>query len=547
MRPNRHDPDHVNPPDYTFDDARLAALHRQAILDTPAERGFDGIAHLAAHICETPVALVSLVAHDRQWFKARIGFALRETDLGSSVCAHALVAPDILVIPDLTQDTRTTANPLVTGEPHIRFYAGAPFHAATGEVLGSLCVIDTKTRPHGLTDAQAECLRALARQVSALLGMRRAIDERDHLAARQRDSEVRRHALLQLGDSLREHTTPADMTRMAVSIVGSTLDASHVAFAHLDEHSVADEETDWIAEGSGERHRQHRIPDHSDLWRGFPQGEMLVVDDVATDPRTSENATLLLDLGIGAVVRAPVKERGSIVALLIVHNERPRHWTPEILAFIRNVADRLQAGLARLKAEAEQQTLNHELSHRLKNTFAMIQAIALQTLRRVPDQAPVHVFIQRLHALSAAHDVLLQQKWSAANIADIVTNVTDIVADPTRFAIAGPDIELGPRATLSLSLLLHELATNAIKYGSLSSECGRVAIGWRLEHSDGEQILALVWEETGGPTPEQPATKGFGSKLIGMGLAGTGGVSLRYLPTGLQAEFKAPLARLQRS
>src|ERR1700760_2674820 len=128
-------------PDYVFDPDRLAALEGYAILDTVPEPGFDDIVQLAMLICAAPVALVSLVAHDRQWFKARAGFEPCETDLDSSVCAHALVEPDLLVVPDLTADPRTSANPLVTGEPFIRFYAGAPLRTQEGVVLGSLCVI----------------------------------------------------------------------------------------------------------------------------------------------------------------------------------------------------------------------------------------------------------------------------------------------------------------------------------------------------------------------------------------------------------------------
>ncbi|RZI58517.1 MAG: GAF domain-containing protein, partial [Zymomonas sp.] len=108
------------------DDARLSALASYGILDTPPEEGFDDIVMLAAQSCGTPVALVSLVDRDRQWFKARIGFEPCETPLGESVCAHALQQTDLLVIPDLAADPRTADNPLVAGEPHLRFYAGAP-------------------------------------------------------------------------------------------------------------------------------------------------------------------------------------------------------------------------------------------------------------------------------------------------------------------------------------------------------------------------------------------------------------------------------------
>ena len=118
------------------DPARLDALDGCAILDTPAEPGFDGIVQLACQLCDVPVALVSLVAEDRQWFKARIGFPPCETDLDRSVCAHALAQPDeMLIIPDLTRDPRTADNPLVTGEPFIRFYAGAPPHTIGADIV----------------------------------------------------------------------------------------------------------------------------------------------------------------------------------------------------------------------------------------------------------------------------------------------------------------------------------------------------------------------------------------------------------------------------
>ncbi|HEY6145878.1 MAG TPA: GAF domain-containing protein, partial [Solirubrobacterales bacterium] len=182
----------VPPPDSASDADRLAALDRYAILDTPPEPGFDDIVLLATQICETPVALVSLVAADRQWFKASIGFEPCETDLESSVCVHALVEPDLLVIPDLRLDERTSANPLVTGAPFIRFYAGAPLTTPDGHVIGSLCVIDGDPRPEGLTEPQASGLRNLARQVVSQLELRRAIAERDEAIALQRTHDRRR-------------------------------------------------------------------------------------------------------------------------------------------------------------------------------------------------------------------------------------------------------------------------------------------------------------------------------------------------------------------
>jgi PAS domain S-box-containing protein len=184
------------PEDAAHDPARLAALDRYGILDTRGEQGFDDIVLLASRICGTPVALVSLVTADRQWFKARIGFDPCETPLSQSVCAHALQQPGLLVIPDLTADPRTRDNPLVTGEPRLRFYAGARLETPEGKPLGTLCVIDGKPRPEGLTPEQAESLEALARQVMAQMELRRSMVARDDAVRRVREADTRHRQIL---------------------------------------------------------------------------------------------------------------------------------------------------------------------------------------------------------------------------------------------------------------------------------------------------------------------------------------------------------------
>ena len=184
------------PEDTARDPSRLAALDGYGILDTPAEQGFDDIVQLASRICGTPVALVSLVAGDRQWFKARVGFDPCETPLSQSVCAHALRQPGLLVIPDLTEDPRTRDNPLVTGEPHLRFYAGARLETPEGRPLGTLCVIDGKPRPAGLMPEQAEGLEALARQVMAQMELRRSAVARDDALRQVREAETRHRQIL---------------------------------------------------------------------------------------------------------------------------------------------------------------------------------------------------------------------------------------------------------------------------------------------------------------------------------------------------------------
>jgi PAS domain S-box-containing protein len=172
------------PPD---EQERLEALHRYAVLDTPAEESFDDLALLAAQICQTPIALVSLVDESRQWFKARIGMSLEETSRDMAFCAHTILHKDkVLEVRDAEADPRFVDNPLVTSEPHVRFYAGAPLTTPDGQAIGALCVMDSK--PRKLTDEQLEALRALSRHVVSQLELHRKSLELAH------ESVVRRRA-----------------------------------------------------------------------------------------------------------------------------------------------------------------------------------------------------------------------------------------------------------------------------------------------------------------------------------------------------------------
>ncbi|HUE88224.1 MAG TPA: ATP-binding protein [Vicinamibacterales bacterium] len=191
--------------------ARLAALRRYRILDTEPEQAFDDLTLLASQICGAPMAALTLIDEDRQWFKSKIGLTASETARNVSFCTHAIQDPDeIMVVPNALVDLRFSSNPLVQDDPRIRFYAGAPLVTGDGHALGTLCVLDSV--PRTLTPDQIQALDALRRQAQAQLELRLHLRElEDALAERTRAEQAREALITELRESLEQVNKLADL------------------------------------------------------------------------------------------------------------------------------------------------------------------------------------------------------------------------------------------------------------------------------------------------------------------------------------------------
>lgn len=216
-----------------------------------------------------------------------------------------------------------------------------------------------------------------------------------------------------------------------------------------------------------------------------------------------------------------------------------RDGAPTLLKILRDETS------AKLAAEHRILLLN-ELNHRIKNTLATVQSIAEQTLRLGSvDLATRETLTGRLMALSKAHDVLVEESWAGANLADVVAEaVAAYQSGSSRLDIDGPPVRLNSSLAVSISMALHELATNAVKYGALSVSEGRVTIGWTDAHdSEGRRFLTLLWRERDGPPVSPPVRQGFGARLLSrvFGESG-GGARLDFATAGVRCVISLPLA-----
>jgi two-component sensor histidine kinase len=284
-------------------------------------------------------------------------------------------------------------------------------------------------------------------------------------------------------------------------------------------------------------------------------------------PSWSDFPFVMLTLRGGGVERNPALTRMSEVLGNVTFLERPFHPTTlvsvartalrgrrrqyearRLLEELRRGEDDLKVLLHNeMRAAEHQKLLIDELNHRVKNTLATVQSIATQTLRTADTtQDAKDALERRLLALSRAHDVLTRENWEGADLMDVVERALEPyqVHSENRLHITGPHVRLTPRMSLALAMALHELATNAVKYGALSNKSGIIDVSWAVQDGAAPPRLVLQWKEAGGPPVVAPRRRGFGSRLIERSLAQDldGQVDIAFAPTGVVCTVNAPVA-----
>jgi PAS domain S-box-containing protein len=359
-------------------------------------------------------------------------------------------------------------------------------------------------------------------------------------------AEGRIAALAQLGDDLRDAMTLSEAAEAGARLVGETLGASRAAYSRADLPGQAFVLLGGWWRSPGEPFRSPSVP-----FSRFPRstarllsGEPVVVYGLPADWPAEERAAFRAG-GAEAMILLPLMGKGALDGMMFAQTTQWRAWLPEEVAFVRSVADRVHAAVAKLQAESDQRLLNLELSHRMKNTMAVVQSIAQMTLRASADPDAMQAFDGRLSALARAHEVLLDQTWATARIRGVAESAF-AAHGLERVSLRGPELRLKAKSALNLAMLLHELATNASKYGALSTPEGQVELTWRVTDPERPDLarLELEWRESGGPPVAPPKRNGFGSRLLKVGIGGPADSRITYAPEGLVAEFAAPLSQV---
>ncbi len=488
---------------------RLAALRAYAVLDTPPEQAFDDLCSIAARVCRTPIALIGLIDETRHVLKAELGLGVREMPRENAICQHALLRPGLLIVPDTTQDLGVAWDSLAMGGSRPRFYAGVRLETPEGLPIGTICVLDHAPRPSGLTSDQAEILQALARQVMVLLEHRRLLGV---LARREAELE-QIHEIAGVGG-------------LEVELQAGFKNRRSPQYLRL--HGLA-------PDAARESHEEWVQRIHPDDREATERHFVEAVRGTTTNYRAEYRIIRPSDgevRWIAATARIERDADGRALRLIGAH---------------RDITQR--------KANEEaRELLTRELSHRIKNIFAVVSGLAALTARgHAAARDYAESFRARLQALAQAHEYVRPHvpDWQPMGADQSVQGLLRTLLAPymeagrDRVAIEGDDAEVGEHAATALALIVHEQATNAVKYGALSVEAGRVEIRSRREGA----ALSLEWRERGGPAIAGPPTRrGFGSMMVARSVVGQLGGEIHHdwATEGLTMRISLPVKALAR-
>jgi PAS domain S-box-containing protein len=463
------------------------------------------IVGFASRLCDCPIALVSLVEEHRQRFIAKAGLEATETPRSMSFCAHAMFGHEVMEVFDARDDVRFADNPLVTGEPHIRFYAGAPLVSSAGEPIGSLCVIAPEPRG-GLDDLQRQGLLVLAEAV-----MRR-LEQRRVLLAQQVWEDAAEADLAASDERFRvlADTMPQMVWSTRPDGYHDYYNARWYAFTGAE--PGATDGTGW----NGQFHPE----DQSRAWA-------LWKHSLATgDPYDIEYRLKRFD----------GEYRWTLGRALPIRNEQG-----EITRWFGTCTDIHDQRLLREQKEL----LSRELVHRIKNIFMVIASLLRLSTRGNPQLAGFGVKLSdQIAALGRAYDYVQPQDGASAfTLQGLLRELFAAynASGAERVRLVGEDVFLSENYMTPIALTFHELATNAVKYGALSKVDGCVD----LHISQDAGTLSLTWQEIGGDAKPLHERQGFGSELVRLSIERQlrGKFTREWLPQGLKAVAAIPFTQ----
>jgi PAS domain S-box-containing protein len=342
-------------------------------------------------------------------------------------------------------------------------------------------------------------------------------------------------ALYQFTDRLFRAASVDDVYEAGLDAIVRALGCDRASILMFD-HTGVMKFVAWRGLSDGYR---RAVEGHSPWTRDSKESQPITIDDIdCAELDASLKATVKAE-GIGSLAFIPLIARGELVGKFMAYYPTPYVFTKADIDLAVTIARQLGFSTERLRAEDAKELLLNESKHRIKNTLATVQAIAGQTLRNTPSDE-LQALQARLHALGEANDLLTLRNWDQAPLGEVVRRALKPFEAKRhdRIIVDDPNLALSAQTSLMLTMCLHELATNAAKYGALSNGSGQVHVNWELLGNCSDRKMRLSWRESGGPPVTAPQRKGFGSVLIEQGLVGYGESFLDFRPDGLRCSLE---------